>query len=442
MLRRKTFRGGAHPPEEKDLTENKKIETMPLPEKVIIPLQQHIGSPAEPIVQKGDSVKTGQPVGKCNSFVSVPPHASISGTVTAVEPRPHPLGTDVLSVVIESDGNDKWVSSIKFDKDYMKLSVDDMKNRIQKAGLAGMGGAAFPTHVKLSPPKDKPVDIFILNGAECEPYLTSDHRLMLERTDEILKGLKIIMKILNLKRAIIGIEKNKQDAIKIMRAKTASTKSISVVSLNVKYPQGAEKQLIKALTGREVPPGKLPMDVGCLVHNVGTSLAIYDAVSSNKPLIERVVTVTGPGIKTPKNLLVRIGTPFKNLIDFCGGYSETAGKLINGGPMMGISQVTDEVPVIKGTSGILVLGKKDSDLKPEGVCICCARCVDVCPMRIMPNHIATYVEYGRYDEARSMGLLDCIECGTCSFICPAKRNLVHWIKFGKAQYNKIANEAS
>ncbi len=441
MFHRKSFRGGAHPQEEKHWTEHEAIQEPPLPEKVIIPLQQHIGAPAEPIVQKGDIVLTGQLIGKTDKFVSVPAHASISGTVAAVEPRPHPLGTNLLSVIIESDGNDTWVDTVKSDPDYKKLSAGDMKTRIQEAGIAGMGGAAFPSHVKLSPPPEKPIEIAFLNGVECEPYLTSDHRLMLEKSDEILEGFLIIMKILGVKRGIIGIELNKPDAIRLMQDKTASIKGISILPLHVKYPQGAEKQLIKAATGREVPSGGLPMDVGCLVHNVGTALAIFEAVSSTKPLIERVVTITGPGVQSPKNLRVRIGTPFQSLIDFCGGYTESAAKLINGGPMMGISQVTGNVPVIKGTSGILVLDEKTAKLMPEQPCIACARCVDVCPMKLVPNTLAKLVEYKRIEEAHALGVLDCIECGTCSFICPAKRNLIHYIKLGKAQWTEQQREA-
>lgn len=442
MFHRKSFRGGAHPPEEKHWTEHQSIEEPPLPDKVIIPLQQHIGAPAEPTVEKGDSVLKGQTIGKSDKFVSVPAHASISGTVVAVESRPHPLGTNLLSIVIENDGEDKWNKAIKPTSNFMDLSPNKMKKRIQEAGIAGMGGAAFPSHVKLSPPAEKPIEIALLNGVECEPYLTADHRLMLEKPDEILHGFRIIMKILNVNQGIIGIEKNKPDAIKLMREKTATMNGITVLPLHVKYPQGAEKQLIKAGTGREVPAGGLPMDVGCLVHNVGTALSMFEAVSSGKPLIERIITITGPGVKSPKNLRVRIGTPFQYLIDYCGGYTASAAKLINGGPMMGISQVNSEVPVIKGTSGILVLDEKTAKLKSEQPCIACARCVDVCPMKLVPNTIAKYVEYGRMDNAHEIGVLDCIECGTCGYICPAKRNLVHYIKLGKALWNETQREAS
>jgi electron transport complex protein RnfC len=436
MFRRKSFRGGVHPPEEKSRTEKLAIESPPLPQKVVLPLQQHIGAPAEPIVEKGDTVKTGQPLAETRTFVSVPVHASLSGTVTAVEKRPHPLGTQLLSIDIESDGSDTQFRKYTEDSDFLNLSVEEMKDRIQAAGLAGMGGAAFPSHVKLSPPREKPIDLIFLNGVECEPYLTADHRLMLENPDEILKGLQIILRILNVQRAIIGIEKNKPDAIRLMQKKTASLAGVTVLPLKVKYPQGAEKQLIKAGSGREVPCGKLPMDVGCLVHNVGTAYAIHQAVAYRKPVIERIVTVTGPGILHPKNLRVRLGTLFTDLIEYCGGYTTSAAKLINGGPMMGIAQHTDEVPVIKGTSGILVLDEDSARLKPEKPCIGCARCVDICPMNLIPSRIASFIEYQCLAPALRLGLLDCIECGSCGYICPAKRNLVHYIKLGKALWNE------
>ncbi len=441
MTFNKTFKGGAHPPENKHYTERKSIENCPVPEKVIIPLQQHIGSPPEIIIEKGAEVKTGEPIAKATRFVSVPVHATISGTVTSIEKYPHPLGTDLLSMIIESDGNDIWTNSIKHDPDFFDLPVDEMKNRIQQAGIAGMGGAAFPTHVKLSPPPEKPIEILFLNGVECEPYLTSDHRLMLEHPDEILNGLRILMKILKVKRAVIGIEKNKPDAIRLFQKKTKSRKKISILPLEVKYPQGAEKQLIHAATGRVIPSGGLPMDVGCLVQNVGTAFAIYEAVSSNKPLIERVITVTGPGLQEPKNLRVRIGTPFKSLIEYCGGYTNTSVKLINGGPMMGIAQYTDEVPVIKGTSGILVLDSKTAAHREEQPCIRCARCIDTCPMKLMPTELASLVKHEKYDQAAHIGLYDCIECGTCGFICPANIQLVHYIKLGKAILNEKRKEA-
>ncbi|MBL7092882.1 electron transport complex subunit RsxC [candidate division KSB1 bacterium] len=437
-LRKLTFKGGVHPPEFKEFAEKKSIEILPLPESVVIPVQQHIGAPAEPVVEVGDEVKVGDVVCEAKGFVSVPSHASVSGKVIKIEKRPHPVGGKVLSIVIESDGEDQKSSSITPNENYFDLDIEEMKKNISAAGLAGMGGAAFPSHVKLSPPADKKIDTFILNGAECEPYLTADHRLMLEHPKEIIEGVQLVMKILGCKNGYIAIEKNKPDAISLMKKSVQETgANLKVVGLNVKYPQGAEKQLIKAITNREIPAGGLPMDVACLVHNVGTALGIYEAVSTNKPLYERVVTVTGKGIKEQKNVLARIGTPFQNLIDFCGGLTENAVKIVNGGPMMGIAQFSLEVPVTKGTSGILALTEKETQARTPGPCISCCHCVDVCPMKLMPNDLAKFIEYERYDEAHKLGVLDCIECGSCSFICPSKIRHVHLFKYGKLEVSKM-----
>ncbi|HDP99687.1 MAG TPA: electron transport complex subunit RsxC, partial [bacterium] len=428
-LRKLTFRGGVHPKERKTLSEQVPIEIMPLPEQVVIPVQQHIGAPAEPIVAVGDEVKTGDKICEAKGFVSVPSHASVSGKVVAIEPRNHPLGGKTLSIVIENDGQDKISETIAPLSDFLELDIEEMKKKIQQAGLAGMGGAAFPTHVKLSPPADKPIDTFILNGAECEPYLTADHRLMLEFPKEIISGVQIAMKILGCRNGFIAIEKNKPDAIDLMKKMVKETgANLKVVGLNVKYPQGAEKQLIKAIINRNVPAGGLPMDVGCLVHNVGTAKAIFEAVSSNKPLIERVVTVSGLGIHHPKNVLARIGSPFQNLIDLCGGLKDSATKIVNGGPMMGIAQFSLDVPVTKGTSGILALTDRETSERIPGPCIRCCHCVDVCPMNLMPNDIARFAEFERYEDVHRLGVLDCIECGSCSYICPAKIRHVHLFK--------------
>lgn len=443
IFRKKTFKGGVHPPEEKNWTQNKPIEVMPASATVIIPLQQHIGRPSVPKVKVGDMVKIGDPLSEPGGFVSVPSHASVSGTVKAIDKAAHPLGVEVLSVTIENDGKDELSDLILKDADQSKLSREEIINRISAAGIAGMGGATFPTHVKLSPPPNKKIETLILNGAECEPYLTSDHRLMLENPEEILDGMDILIQALNCKAGFIGIEKNKPDAIKLLREKIRD-KSYpwQVISFQVKYPQGAEKQLIKAITGREVPRGGLPMDVGCLVQNIGTAKAVHDAVRFKKPLYERVVTVTGQGINTPRNVLVRIGTPVRELLNFCGGLKDGAAKIINGGPMMGISQFSLEVPVIKGTSGILILDGKESQITPEQPCIRCGRCVKACPMGLMPNLLGTLVEYGKFDLAKKNGVLDCIECGSCTFICPAKRYLVHYIKHGKLEVNRAAKSAA
>lgn len=443
LFRRLSFKGGAHPPESKELAEHKAIEVLPPPATAIVPVLQHIGAPAEPIVNVGDIVLTGQKICEAKGFVSVPSHSPISGTVTSIEKRPHPVGGSVLSIVIESDGQDKISAEIKPIDNYQALSIDEMKQKIREAGLAGMGGAAFPTHVKLSPPPDKKINTFILNGAECEPYLTSDARLMIEQPEEILKGMQIIMKILGAQKGYIAIERNKPDAIRRFRELTRNTNSnFTVIALNVKYPQGAEKQLIKAITNRNVPAGGLPMDVGCLVQNVGTAKAVYEAVSKNKPLYERVVSVTGKGIKEPKNLLVRIGTPFSELISFCGGLTDNAEKIINGGPMMGIAQYTLDVPVTKGTSGIVVITAREARLPASQPCIRCSRCIDSCPMNLMPNYLAALIEHKRFETAHQLGVLDCIECGCCSYVCPSKIRHVHLFKFGKMEVTKMLKKAA
>ncbi len=430
-MRKKTFVGGIHPFEGKSLTEKKSIEILPNPQTVYIPLQQHIGAPTNPLVEKKQEVKAGEKIAEVNSFVSAPVHASISGTVTGILDIIHPVSGKGKAIVIEGNGEDSWTDSIKFEDNYMDLPPSEMLNRIKEAGLAGLGGATFPTHVKLSPPPDKKIDVAILNGAECEPYLTADHRLMLEQPQDIVNGLRIMMKILGVKRGIIGIEDNKPDAIQTMHNLVKNEAGMEVAVFPVKYPQGAEKQLIRAALGREVPSGGLPMDVGVVVQNVGTAKAIFEAVSSQKPLTHRIVTVTGPGVKEPKNLLVPIGTQFQDVINFCGGLTEQAAKIIMGGPMMGLPQPNLEVPVVKGTSGILVLEEDQAHLPVEDPCIGCGRCVEVCPSHLMPTTLQMLVSHGQTLEAEDLHIMDCIECGSCSFICPANRRLLHEIRFGK-----------
>lgn len=432
-----SFHGGVHPDDAKALSRGCEIVPMPLPGEVVLPIRQHIGAPAKIIVEKGQQVKKGQMVAESGGFVSAPVHASISGTVKAVEPRLTPSGVKVPSVVIESDGLDEWAEGLDTPRDISDLTPDQLKTMVRDAGLVGMGGAAFPTHVKLSPPADKPIDTVILNGVECEPFATCDHRLMLENPEYIIGGLSIIMKILGCSRAFIGIEKNKPDAIKIMKQAAKSIPGVKVADLQVKYPQGGEKQLIYAVTRRKVPAGGLPMDVKCVVQNVGTAAAVYEAVALGRPLIQRVVTVTGEGVRKPVNVMARLGDSFARLIETAGGYAEDAAKLIMGGPMMGISQFTDEVPVIKGTSCILVLGDGNAQSPEEYPCISCARCVDVCPMNLLPTAMATHVEFERWDDLRAYGATDCIECGCCTYICPSRRRIVERIKFGKARLAEI-----
>jgi len=351
--------------------------------------------------------------------------------VKSVDQQPHPTLMAGEAIVIEPDGEDAWAEGLNEARSWESLDAEQLKNVIRDAGICGLGGATFPTHVKLSPPENKPIDTLILNGVECEPYLTADHRLMLESADTIIEGMRILQKILGVKTCYIGIEENKPDAIKLMREKTAGQSDIAVISLHVRYPQGAEKQLIKAITNREVPPGGLPMDVGAVVQNVGTAHAVSEAVSRNIPLIERVCTVTGHGIREPKNLKIRIGTPISHLIDYCGGLVDHRSKVIMGGPMMGMAQHSLEAPAIRGTSGILVFAFPEVMTEQQGPCIRCGRCVDACPMNITPCHIATACEYDDFDLAELYGLLDCIECGCCVYVCPTRRHLVHYIKFGK-----------
>jgi len=434
-----TFSGGVHPADNKQLTSRKPTVAAAIPQRAIIPLSQHIGAPCKPTVVIGQEVKKGEKVGEAGGFVSSPVHASISGKVTAIGNFPHILGMDVPSVVIESDGKDEWVAGLQETKDYMMLSPEELKKLVSDAGIVGMGGAPFPTHVKLSPPKEKPIDVVILNGAECEPYLTSDHRLMLERSMEIVEGLRILMRILNVSKGHIGIESNKPDAVEAMQKAVGGASDIQVWPLKVKYPQGAEKMLIKAVANRTVPAGGLPMDCGVVVQNVGTAVAIYDAVRYGRPLIERYVTVTGRGVKEPKNFLARIGTPFSQLIEEAGGLTEDAAKVISGGPMMGMSQFTLDVPVIKGTSGILVLPRSEVSTKSYGPCIRCARCIDACPMMLQPSVIGLFVEKGHYEDAKDYHVMDCFECGSCTFVCPANRPMVQWVKRAKRELAKKKN---
>ncbi len=439
----KTFRGGTHPPEFK-LTADKPGEKLPLPDVVYVPILQHIGAPSKPLVKKKDEVKTGQPITEAGGFVSVPSHSPITGVVKDVGNYVHPFGKNVQTITIERTGDDDWWEGIQEDTQWQNADPDTIRERVKNAGMAGMGGAAFPTHVKLSPPKDKPIDTVIINGAECEPYLTSDHRLMLEFPYDILAGAWLVAKTVGAKNIYVGIESNKPDAVQALKEVAAKEfPEIQVEMLPVKYPQGAEKQLIKALTGRETPPPPaLPMDIGCVVQNVGSCKAIYEAVRFNKPLIERYVTVTGKGVNNPKNVVARIGTPFAELIEAAGGYADGAKKLLNGGPMMGAAQWTDLVPVIKGTSGILVLTDPDASIAEEQPCLVCGRCVSVCPMFLQPTHIARLSEFERFEDAEAEGALECIECGSCAFVCPSKRNLVQHIRFGKTSIMAAKRKAA
>jgi electron transport complex protein RnfC len=430
----KRFRGGVHPHDKKDLSRDRAIETLPVPERLVVPLSQHIGAPCEPVVAPGQLVRKGDKIGEAKGFVSVPVHAPTSGKVVTIENLPHPLGRLLPAIEIESDGLDTWGDDIHGREDFLSLSPDDLRAIVREKGIVGMGGATFPTHVKLSPPEGKVIDTLIVNGAECEPYLTADYRLMLEQPEKVIGGMRIMRVILGVERVFIAIEANKPEAIDHIGKSAQNDPHVAVVPLEVKYPQGAEKHLIKTLVDRDVPSsGGLPMDVGVLVQNVGTAVAIDEAVRSGIPLIGRVVTVTGEGIAEPKNLHVRIGTPIRILLEACGGLKNGPGKLILGGPMMGISQYTTDVPVIKGTSGVVVLPPALVQLEEAKTCIRCGTCVRVCPMNLLPNFIGVFAARGLFDQAERHYALDCIECGACAFACPSRIPLVHLIRLAKAE---------
>ncbi len=435
----KTFKfGGVHPKEEK-LTAGLAIQRLPLPKKVILPVAQHIGVPAMLAVKKGDLVKTGMLIAKSGGFVSANIHAPVSGRVSKIAERIDASGYKSLSIVIETEG-DIWEESITLDQPFQAieaLTTAELLLKIRTAGVVGLGGAAFPTHVKLEPPAGMKADTLLINGVECEPYLTSDHSLMLEKGSEILKGTSLLMKVLKVQRAIVGIEINKPDAILLLRDLAKNFQGIEVEPLQLKYPQGSEKQLIQALTGRMVGPGALPASVGVVVNNVATAFAVYEAVAFNKPLIERVVTVTGKGVSKPGNFLVRIGTPIKELIEAAGGLPEDTGKVILGGPMMGKAISNLKIPVTKGMSGIVLIQEKEASRQQVMPCIRCAKCVDGCPMNLEPYLLMMISEKGMWEQAESNHVTDCIECGSCSYTCPSSRPLLDYIRTGKSKVGKL-----
>ncbi|MCF8228666.1 MAG: electron transport complex subunit RsxC [Bacteroidales bacterium] len=435
----KTFKlGGVHPPENKFSAESA-IRVLDLPKQVSIPLAQNLGAPAKPVVNKGDEVKAGQLIAKGEAFISANVHASVSGKVFKIDEVMDQSGYRRPAVIINVEG-DEWEGSID-KKDILKkdisLSKEEIIGKIKEAGIVGLGGATFPSHVKLMVPEGKKAEVLIINGVECEPYLTSDHRLMLEKAEEIMIGTSILMKGLGVEKAYIGIENNKPDAIEKLGQLCKQYEGIEVYGLKVKYPQGGEKQLIKALTGREVPSGKLPIEVGCVVNNVGTAFAVYEAVQKNKPLFERIVTVTGKNLNEKANFLVRVGTPVSDLIKAVGDLPEDTGKVVSGGPMMGKALNNVDVPVVKGTSGILLFDEKHASRVEMRTCIRCAKCIHVCPMGLEPILLAQYSEKQRWEDAEKGRIMDCIECGSCQYTCPSGRPLLDYIRLGKQKVGQL-----
>lgn len=424
-----SFKGGVDVHGNKEATEKLPIVDCPPPERVFLPMRQHIGAPAEPVVKVGDQVKIGQIIGKAGGFVSANIHSSISGTVKRISNKKI-MGADTVLVEIENDFEEEYFELSK-KHSIEELDAEKIRELLAESGIVGMGGAGFPIHVKLSPPQDKPIDTLVINGAECEPYLTGDHRLMVEEGKQVALGTRLIMKCLGVDRAVIAIENNKPDALAAMKDHVKDVKGLEVAAMKVKYPQGAEKQLIHACTDRYVPTGGLPMDVGVVVSNVASAKAVADYILDGRPLVDRVCTVTGSGIKKPMNVKIKNGTLLSHIVENAEGVTEDFVKLILGGPMMGQAATDMEIPSTKTTGGLLFLNEKDAHIPEPKYCVKCGKCVDVCPMFLQPIYIAKYAEAGMYPTSDKYGALDCIECGACSFICPSKRPLVHTIRMAK-----------
>lgn len=428
-----TFPRGIHPHDEKEHTADAKIDYI-LPKKgshLVFPMSQHLGAPATPIVEVGEYVKLGQKIGEASAFVSSPVHSSVSGTVIAIEKRLTAGGVSALSIVIENDGEYTEIETINGHFDYTKFSKEEILDKIKDYGIVGLGGAGFPTHIKLNPPADKKIDHIIVNAAECEPYLTTDYRVLLEESDVILEGVKIVLQLHPEAKAVIGIETNKMKAIEIFEEKVKDIENISIARLQPKYPQGSEKQLIYAITKREVPSGGLPADVGCIVNNVDTIIAIQRAVVRNRPLMRKVVTLSGDCFKNPGNYKIRLGTPLMELIEATGGLIKTPHKVISGGPMMGVSIFALEAPLGKTNSAFLFFSKEKADCGEESNCIRCGRCVSHCPVGLVPLQLNQLVLNDDLEGFAEHNGLDCVECGSCSYICPAKRHLAQSIRLAR-----------
>ena len=440
------FFGGVHPHDMKAATNEKAIEQLAPPAVVVIPMSMHFGAPCTPLVKAGDHVKVGQKIGEFHGL-GAPIHASVSGTVKAVEPRPYSMGGNIMSVVIENDMQDELSEEVKAPADPNALSVEEMVEIVKNAGIVGMGGATFPTHVKITSGIGK-VNTVIINGAECEPYITGDHRTMLERPEEIIGGATYLAKMFGVDKVVIGVEDNKQNGIDSLN-KTIAEKNAPVVveSLRCRYPQGGEKQLCQAITGRQVPPGGLPADIGCAVFNINTTCAIYRAITQGMPVVKKIVTVSGSGVVEPKNVECPIGTPVSALFDFCGGLKDGTFKIIAGGPMMGMAQYTADIPVGKGTGAMLAFCEREEQTVEHPQCIRCGKCVAACPMHLEPLFLYQYASKGMVEELNDAHIMDCMECGACSYVCPARMHLTHMFKTGKqlvkdkAAADKAAAEA-
>jgi len=409
-----------HPPELKQLTADVRIRRLPYPKEVVLPLSQHTGKPARPIVRVGDRVERGDLIAEPDGWVSSPIHASASGTITELGLSPHPDGTFKPALHIAVEPYSAQLPRPRLVPDWHGLDRDGLLNAVQHAGVVGLGGAAFPTHVKLKPPPDKPIELILINGCECEPYLTTDHRTMAEFPERIHLGVRIMMKILGVSKAVIGVERNKPDAIEALQRTKPADLDVSILALTVKYPQGAEKMLIKAVTGREVPSGKLPLDVGVIVQNAASVATIAEVFETGMPLVERIVTVTGQGIRKPSNLIVPVGTKLGDLITACGGMTDDAREIVFGGPMMGAAQANLETPLTKGTTGVLVLAERECKTQESYPCIRCGHCLDACPVFLNPQQLGKLAAVGRYEEMQGeYHLLDCMLCGCCSYVCPS-----------------------